>query len=169
MIRWNNTLFLLAVTAFVLTGCRGGYSFTGSDAGMAKTVSVLVFPNQADLVNPQLSQSFTEQLRTTLVQQSSLALVPRDGDLHFSGAIVNYSVTPQAPSANELVALSRLTITVKVTLVNATDSKRSFEQLFLSTRDYSSAQDLRAVEDALVQEMVKELAEKIFTRALVNW
>ena len=169
MMRWNNSLFFFAVMAFALTGCRGGYSFTGSDAGMAKTVSVFVFPNQADLVNPQLSQAFTEQLRTTLVQQSSLALVPRDGDLQFSGAIVNYTVTPQAPSANELVALSRLTITVKVTLVNATDTKRSFEQHFLSTRDYSSAQDLRAVEDALVQEMVKELAEKIFTRALVNW
>jgi hypothetical protein len=89
--------------------------------------------------------------------------------LVFTGAIVGYSVSPQAPTANETVALSRLTLVVEVQLNNQTDSKRNFSQRFTSTRDYSSTQDLSAVEGSLMDEMCRELAEKIFSRALVNW
>lgn len=159
----------LLIVGLVLTSCGVTYSFTGSDAGDAKTVTVEVFPNTAELVNPRLSQTFTEQLRTTLVQQSTLSLAPRDGDLVFSGAIVGYSVSPQAPTANETVALSRLTLVIEVDLVNHTDAKRNFKQRFTATRDYPSTQDLSAVEGGLMDDMCKELAEKIFSRALVQW
>jgi hypothetical protein len=153
----------------LLASCGVSYSFSGSDSGEAKTVQVDVFPNNAELVNPRLSQTFTEQLRTTLVQQSTLALAPRDADLVFTGAIVGYSVSPQAPTANETVALSRLTLVVEVQLNNQTDSKRNFSQRFTATRDYPSTRDLSAVEGSLMDEMCRELAEKIFSRALVNW
>jgi hypothetical protein len=150
-------------------GCAISYSFTGSDAGDAKTVSVALFPNNAELVNPRLAQTFTEQLRTTLVQQSTLSLAPREGDLDFSGAIVGYSVTPLAPAANETVALSRLTLVVEVALEHRLEAKKNFTQRFTATRDYPATQDLSAVEAGLMDEMCRELAEKIFTRALVQW
>ena len=154
---------------WILAGCSMSYSFTGSDAGDAKTVSVALFPNNAELVNPRLAQTFTEQLRTTLVQQSTLSLSPRDGDLDFSGAIVGYSVTPLAPAANETVSLSRLTLVVEVALEHRLDAKKNFSQRFTATRDYPATQDLSAVESGLMDEMCRELAEKIFTRALVQW
>ncbi len=168
MAQFIGSLFPVAGLA-LLASCGVTYSFSGSDAGDAKTVQVDVFPNNAELVNPRLSQTFTEQLRTTLVQQSTLSLAPRDADLVFSGAIVGYSVAPQAPTANETVALSRLTLVVEVQLNNQTDPKRNFTQRFTSTRDYPSTQDLSAVEGGLMDEMCRELAEKIFSRALVNW
>lgn len=160
---------VLVGICILLTACGVTYSFSGSDAGAAKTVQVDVFPNNAELVNPRLSQTFTEQLRTTLVQQSTLSLAPRDADLVFRGAIVGYSVAPQAPTANETVALSRLTLVVEVQLENHTDSKRNFSQRFTATRDFPSTQELSSVENGLMDDMCRELAEKIFSRALVNW
>jgi hypothetical protein len=96
-------------------------------------------------------------------------LSPRDGDLDFSGAIVGYSVTPLAPAANETVSLSRLTLVVEVALEHRLDAKKNFSQRFTATRDYPATQDLSAVESGLMDEMCRELAEKIFTRALVQW
>jgi hypothetical protein len=60
-------------------------------------------------------------------------------------------------------------LVVEVQLNNQTDSKRNFSQRFTATRDYPSTQDLSAVEGSLMDEMCRELAEKIFSRALVNW
>ena len=40
-------------------GC-GIYSFTGGDTGNAKTLQIDFFPNNAPLIEPGLSQSFTQ-------------------------------------------------------------------------------------------------------------
>jgi hypothetical protein len=73
------------------------------------------------------------------------------------------------PPANETVSLSRLTLVVEVALEHRLDAKKNFSQRFTATRDYPATQDLSAVESGLMDEMCRELAEKIFTRALVQW
>lgn len=161
--------WILGFAAVLLTACSGGYSFTGGDVGEAKTISIQRFDNVAPLVNPKLGQQFTETLQQVMVRQTPLSLVRMDGDLDFSGAITGYEVRSEAPGANDQIAQSRLTVTVRVQYVNQLDDKKSFEQTFSIYRNFPSTSDLASVEDALVDEIVQELAEKIFNRSLVNW
>jgi hypothetical protein len=158
-----------ACAASVLWACSGGYSFTGGDVGAAKTLSIQRFDNNAPLVNPKLSQQFTETLQQVMVRQTPLSLVRNDGDLDFSGAITSYEVRSEAPGANDQVAQSRLSVTVRVAYVNHLDDSKNFEQSFSVYRNFPATSDLTSVEDALVDEIVQELAEKIFNRSLVNW
>ena len=53
--------------------------------------------------------------------------------------------------------------------VNALNVEKSFAQTFSAFRNFPASTDLRSVEDALVEEMVSELSDKIFNRALVQW
>ena len=161
---------ILLLTLMVLfTACKGMYSFTGGDVGSAKTISVIAFENRADLINPMLAQRFTTELQSVMVRQTPLSLVGRDGDLQFSGTINEYSVRSEAPAANDQVAQSRLSISVNVEFVNALNDEKSFAQTFSAFRNFPASTDLRSVEDALVEEMVSELSDKIFNRALVQW
>ena len=152
-----------------LNSCSGGYSFTGGDIGDAKTAAVKRFDNLAPLVNPKLSQEFTEKLQELLVRQTPLTLVNTNEDLSFSGEIVDYQVKSEAPGANDQIAQSRLSITVKIRFKNFLDAKKDFDQNFSGYRNFPASSDLSAVEDVLVDEIVFELVEKIFNRALVNW
>lgn len=157
------------LSALILLACSGGYSFTGGDVGEAKSISIQRFDNLAPLVNPKLSQQFTETLQQVMVRQTPLSLVRSDGDLDFSGAITSYEVRSEAPGANDQVAQSRLTVTVRVRYQNRLDADKDFEQSFTVYRNFPASSDLSSVEDALVDEIVQELAEKIFNRSLVNW
>tara|TARA_Y100000389_G_C17416136_1_gene493817 strand:+ start:917 stop:1414 length:498 start_codon:yes stop_codon:yes gene_type:complete len=160
---------LIIISLFFLNSCSGGYSFTGGDIGDAETVVVRRFDNLAPLVNPKLSQEFTEKLQELLVRQTPLTLVKANEDLSFSGEIVNYEVKSEAPGANDQIAQSRLSITVKVRFKNFLDTEKDFDQNFSSYRNFPATSDLSSVEDVLVDEIIFELVEKIFNRSLVNW
>ncbi len=142
---------------------------TGGDVGNAQTISVDIFPNYADYVNPQLSQSFTDQLRQLFVQQTPLSLVSSGGDLHFEGSIIAYNISAKAATTTETTSQNRLTISVNVIFTNELDPDKSFEQVFSRFRDFPADQDFSTVEAQLVEEINRELAENIFNRALVNW
>jgi hypothetical protein len=120
-------------------------------------------------VNPKLSQQFTESLQELLVRQTPLALTKVNGDLNFSGEIIGYEVKSEAPGANDQIAQSRLSITVKVRFKNFLDVEKDFEQIFSSYRNFPASSDLSSVEDILVDEIIQEMVEKIFNRSLVNW
>jgi hypothetical protein len=160
---------LVIFSAFALWTCKGGYSLTGGDVGDAESYSVYMFPNQAPLVNPNLSILFTENLKQEILQQTPLQLVTRGGDLEFSGAITGYSVSVRSAQSGETNAQNRLTVTVKVDFLNNLETKKNFEQTFSRFRDYDANLNLNAVEDALVSQINDELAQDIINKALVNW
>ena len=166
---------LTLLTLALLSACGGGYSFTGADVGDAETVTIDFFPNNADLVNPQLSQTFTEKLRDNFVQQTPLELTQSGGDLLFQGSITDYVITPINAQANGNdilggnVAQSRLTIGVNVIFTNRVDPKRSFERRFTRFADFDSNVDLSQVEDELVDQITQELSENILNAAIGNW
>lgn len=157
------------IVAFGMMACSGGYSFTGGDVGNAQTISVDIFPNYADYVNPQLSQTFTEQLRQIFVRQTPLSLVSSGGDLHFEGSIIGYQISAKAATATETTAQNRLTISVNVIFTNELEPEKSFEQVFSRFRDFPADVDFSVVESELVTQINEELSENIFNRALVNW
>lgn len=154
----------------VFPACTGGYSFTGASIPPgAKTISVATFQNYAATVNPQLSQKLTDDLRQMFSSQTSLSVTNEDGDLQLSGDIVGYDTRASALSSSDEVSMNRLTITVKVKFVNKVDPEADFEQSFTRYRDYAASQDFSSVEAGLMAEIVNELCEDIFNKAVVNW
>ncbi|GAB5557130.1 MAG: LptE family protein [Schleiferiaceae bacterium] len=153
----------------IIAACTGGYSFTGGDVGGAKTITIKQFPNYAPLINPTLSQEFTEGLRDIFINRTDLVAESEGGDLIFEGSIQDYRIQYISAQANETSAQNRLTITVNVVFTNQLEPDKSFESKFSRFKDYDSDQSLSEVEASLVSEMVEELAEDIFNRSVVNW
>ncbi len=154
----------------LMQACKGGYSFTGAEINPnIKTITIKFFPNRASLVQPNLSNVFTETLKDKFVSQTNLELVNFGGDLTLEGEIVNYTVSAQSYQGNETAALNRLTITVKVKYTNDIEPDKSFENSFSRYADFDSQQSLSSVESSLIEEISKELSIDIFNKALANW
>lgn len=150
-------------------GC-GVYSFTGASIPpQATTYSVEYFPNNAPLVQPTLSQVFTDDLKDKFSNQTNLRLTNGVGDLHLEGSITGYSVQPQAIGADDRAAQNRLTITIRVTFLNEFQPENDFEQNFSRYYDYDSQRSLAEVENEAIEIIVEALVEDIFNRAVVNW
>lgn len=163
-----NLLMILILSLF-LSSC-GIYSFSGASIpAEAKTVSVQYFPNNAQLVNPLLSNTITNTLNDMFVNQTTLQSVAQNGDLALEGEITGYSTSPIAITGNQTAAMNRLTITVNVRFTNKYDESKNFEQSFSQYQDYPSGQDLNAVQDVLVEQIVEDLCQDIFNKAVVNW
>lgn len=159
---------LVLALAFVCHGC-GIYTFSGASIpAEAKTVSVDYFPNHAQLVNPMLSNDFTNALRDAMTNQTTLDMVESGGDIAFEGEITDYRTMPVAITG-QTAAMNRLTITVKVRFSNRFDETKDFEQSFSHYEDYPSNQDLNAVQGGLTPVIIDALVEDIFNKALVNW
>ena len=165
----KNALSIFLISSVLLSAC-GIYSFTGASiSNEVETVSVAYFPNNAPMVQPTLSNTFTESLKDKFISQTNLELLNNNGDLHFEGSITGYKVKPIAIQANETAAQNRLTISVKVAFKDAFDEENNFSKSFSRFADYSSTQDLSAVETELIEQIVDELTEDIFNKAVANW
>ena len=153
-----------------LTGCMGGYSFTGASIPVeAKTLSLQPFPNYATTVNPQLSQKLYDALHTLYETQTRLSVTNNDGDLQVTGEIVTYNTQASSLSSDDNVATNRLTVAIKVKFVNLITPSDDFEQTFSRYKDYDASRDFSAVENALVEELITELSEDVFNKTVVNW
>ena len=160
---------LMMALAFVCHGC-GIYSFSGASIpAEAKTVSVEYFPNHAQLINPTLSNNFTNALRDAMTNQTTLDMVESGGDIAFEGEITDYKTTPVAITSGQTAAMNRLTVTVKVRFSNRIDDTKDFESSFSRYEDYPSDQDLNADQESLTSTIIDALVEDIFNKALVNW
>ena len=162
--------FLMVLLPTVLSGCKMSYSFTGASIpAEAKTISVQYFANNAPLAPPTYSQTFTESLRTLLMSQTSLSMVPKNGDLSFSGFITNYSTAPSGIQSNDKAATNRLSISVTVKFSNRFDESKNFESGFTKFKDYPSSQSLAEVESGLIKDINDQLVQEVFNKALNNW
>ncbi|MFW5705468.1 MAG: LptE family protein [Bacteroidota bacterium] len=164
-------MLLSGICLMLFAACSAGYSFTGASIPPeVETIRIANFPNNAPLVNPTLSQEFTDALRDKFQTQTSLIVVNEGGDMEITGEIVDYKTQPVAIQANDVAALNRLTITVKVTFINHYDETQSFENFtFSQHEDYPSTQDLSSVQETLVGQINEYLVEDIFNKTVVNW
>lgn len=154
----------------LLCSCRMSVSLTGGTIdARAKTVAITTFPNNATLINPTLSQSFTTALKDKIQNQTPLTIVSNDGDYTLEGEITSYNVTPVAIQGDDKPAMNRLTISVRVRFYNKFDEEQNFEQSFSRYADYSASQNLSTVENTLVDEINEALTDDIFNKAFVNW
>lgn len=164
------SLLLIAAGMLGLLAACGVYSFTGASIPPeARTISVAFFPNDAPLVQPTLSQRFTETLQDKFQRQTNLRLVEDGGDLHFEGSIIGYSTQPTAIAGDDRAALNRLTITVRVRFINEYDSRAGFERNFSRFYDYAAEISLAQIENEAIDIINEALVEDIFNAAVVNW
>lgn len=162
--------YKLPLLFILLSACKPHVSLSGASIPVeAKTISVGFFTNNTSLGAPSLSQRFTEKLRDVVSQQTSLALMSKDGDLQFEGYIADYAVSPVAIQSNDQASLNRLTISVSVAYFNKFEPSKNFEQTFTRFADYNSAESISAKEPELVQEIYRQLTEDIFNRAFNDW
>lgn len=156
--------FLLSIAAT----CK--VSFNGAQIPVdVKTLTINYFPNQATLVSPSLSQTFTESLKDKFLRESSLTLTEQGGDWELSGAIVKYESTPIAPTGQETTALNRLSITVKVDFTSRKSEDADWSQNFMRYEDYESAKTLSQVEGDLLPKLSEQLADDIYQKLTQNW
>lgn len=160
---------LFTISTFLFIGC-GIYGFTGGDVGSAKTIQVDFFPNQAQLIEPALSQQFTIELQDLFTRQTNLTLVSTNGDLQFSGEITSYRIAPMSATSQQTSAQNRLTITVNVRYVNTTDETKDFEKSFSFYSDYPATSQLTgSVLETAFEEIIDRLTQDIFNASVGKW
>lgn len=174
-----NKYWLTAIATAVLlvssiTSC-GVYSFTGV-AINAKSIAILDFYNNTDLGPANIGQTFTNRLKDYMLQNTSMAIVPENGELQMEGIITDYRITDIAPTAaassneRDVAALSRLTITVKVTYVNANDDSMSFQDKtfsFYENIDNTVSPD--AISETVINRILDQIILDIFNASVANW
>jgi hypothetical protein len=162
---------------FILTSC-GIYSFTGTTLPSSiKTFSVQEFFNDTDGGPPNLGLTLTNEMRDYFQSNSSLTLVQDEGDLQFEGGIIEYRLTPVAPTTtgtgiNNITSssLTRLTIVVRTAFTNTVDETQSFNRSFNFYADFdNTTQTLNDVENRLIETIFDQIILDIFNASVAVW
>lgn len=154
------------------TSCSISYKFNGAsiDYTRIKTVTIEDFSNQAPLVYPPLSQMFSERLRDQFRRNTRLEPVQTNGDLVLEGAIVGYELTPMAMQEDALSAMTRFTITVRVSYTNMVEEKKSFSgRTFTSSQEFDSNNLFSDIQEGLANELIDDLVKQIFNATVEDW
>jgi hypothetical protein len=162
-------IIIILTNMIVFHGCKIEYSTTGASLTTEKTISVIYFPNRADIVNPTLSSEFTEMLKDKFISQTKLEMITKGGDLNFEGEISQYFTRPAAITGDEKASLTRLTIGIKVSFTNEMNPDNNFESNFTQYEDFDARRSLDQVEGDLVPQILDKIIEDIFNASVVNW
>ncbi|MCT4613938.1 MAG: LPS assembly lipoprotein LptE [Marinifilaceae bacterium] len=165
-------LLILIIPCLFYTACKVSYSFTGGTLSPeVKTFSVQYFPNRASLVNPDLSNKLTEDLKEIFRKQTSLDEITNGGvgHLNFEGEITGYNVQAMDIKAGEIAATNRLTITIKVRFSNEIEPEYDFDKSFSDFYEYDSSNQLSDIEETAVADILERIIDKIYNESVVNW
>lgn len=174
---WNKNLTLplvtatiIIVTALVLTACSISYKFTGTSINydLIKTIQIDNIPNRAPYGWAPMEGIFNNKLQDIYANQTRLQMVKRGGDLHIAGEITAYDQFNKAISADGYSSQVQLRLTVNIRFENK-KTNQNWERQFSATTQYDASQQLSAVQESLVNEMVKDLTEQIFNATVADW
>lgn len=156
---------------FLLSGCftlkydlKGGATIDPK----IQTMSVQFFNNRTGL-NPNLGQTFTENLKDYMEKNTSLRLINTMGNVDFSGEINRYDIASTGIVAGDVAAKTRFTISIRVKYTDNINPKNSFDTSFSGFRDFESKTSFKSVEDDLAMQIINDIIEQIFNKAFVNW
>ncbi len=161
-------IFSIIITSS-LSSCFLFYTFKDiSIQPDVKTFYVDDFDNIAKNSPPTLNQDFAEALRRKIVNETSLNYEEKEPHIIFSGSIVSYNVSAQAPTQDG-ASLNRLDIKVKVKYENVLHEEEYWEQTFGYYSDFSADQNLIDVQDALTNEIFNHILDDVINKAFNNW
>lgn len=166
----KHRLFLLTIALVFSTFSCGIYSFSGASiSNEVKSITIKPFVNSSSLAPTALANNLTEELKNKFLSETNLMPTNIDGDLVFSGRIINYIINPIAIQADETASKNRLSITIKVKFVNIKDEESNYDKTFSGYSDYESSEDFASIEESLNEEIVSQLIDDIFNKAFTNW
>ncbi len=169
--QYGLVLVLCLISLFTLNSCAVKYSFNGAsiDYNKTKTIQIDEFPNRASYVWGPMGAMFNNQLKDQFATHTKLQLVKRNGDLHLSGEITQYQQRNKSVSSEGYSAQVELSVTVNVRFTNNANHAEDFEKQFTAAQAYDSKASLNAVQQALVEEILKDICDQIFNSTVANW
>lgn len=170
MIRKTLQIIVPMLLLCALTACSISYKFTGTSINydVIKTIQIDKIVNRAPYGWAPMEAILNNKLQDVYANQTRLKLVKRGGDLHVTGEIVNYDQFNKGISADGYASQVQLRITVNIRFENAKTNQK-WEKQFTATSQYDSTQQLTAVQETLVTEMVKDLCDQIFNATVADW
>ena len=157
----------------IATACTVSYKFNGSSINYdkIKTITLNNFPNRSDgFVWGPMESMFNTALQDRYAQQTRLKQVRQGGDLELSGTITRYEAINKGVGSDGYSTMMELRMTVTVRFVNNTNHTEDFDnQQFTSSKEYDSTQQLSAVQEDLVTQMIKDIVDQIFNATVANW
>ena len=141
-----NIVSVLVLSLCFLAACTVSYKFNGSSINYdkVKTISFENFPNRsAAFVWGPMESMFNTELQDKYMQQTRLKQVRQNGDLQLSGEITNYDAYNKGVGSDGYSTMAEL--------------------------EYNSTQQLSAVQEELVNQMIDEIVEQIFNATVANW
>ncbi|NQW43527.1 MAG: LptE family protein [Bacteroidetes bacterium] len=168
-IKGNLGICFLAIL-FTLSGCKGCYRLSGINIPAdVKSISVKFFPNKAAIINPTLSQRFTEQLKDKFLRETSLTLVANNGDFKISGEIIDYKTEPIAFNTSTGTAKNRFSMTVRTVFECSTHKDLNFTENIVKFQEFDATQNFQTVEANLSDEVNKQIVQEIFNKIALKW
>ena len=161
---------LLCLMLILLTACSIKIQMTGTNINydILKTIQIDKIANRAPYGWAPMEAMFNNKLQDLYATQTRLKLVKRGGDLQVAGEIVSYDQFNKAVSSDGFSSQVQLRMTVNIRFTN-TKSGQKWEKQFSATTQYDSTQQLTAVQESLVTEMVKDLCDQIFNATVADW
>ena len=161
---------LLCLMLMLLTACSIKIQMTGTNINydILKTIQIDKIANRAPYGWAPMEAMFNNKLQDLYATQTRLKLVKRGGDLQVAGEIVSYDQFNKAVSSDGFSSQVQLRMTVNIRFTN-TKSGQKWEKQFSATTQYDSTQQLTAVQESLVTEMVKDLCDQIFNATVADW
>lgn len=154
----------------VLAACTVSYKFTGTSINydIIKTIQIDNIVNRAPYGWAPMEAMFNNELQDLYASQTRLKLVKRGGDLHIAGEITGYDQYNKSISADGLSSQVQLKMTVNIRF-NNTKTNESWERQFSATSQYDATMQLSAVQEDLVDEMIRDIADQIFNATVADW
>lgn len=165
------SLPLLALAVLCLVACKVSYKFNGAsiDYEKTKTIQIDNFPLRSAYVWAPMQSIFQNKITDIFATQTKLRQVKKNGDLQLAGEITGFDQFNKGISSDGYSSQVQLKMTVNVRFTNNKNHKEDFEKQFSATTEYDASQQLNAVQEELVTQMVKDIAEQIFNATVANW
>ena len=121
------------------------------------------------MVNPTLSNTLSENIRSLFQRQTRLQILRKGGDLELEGEIIGYDITQGAIAVNSYASESKLTIRVQVHFTNNVNPEESFDRVYSAYQTFDASRLLTDVQDELCETIVKDIAESIYNDTVAKW
>lgn len=167
----TKVLIICSTLLLLITSCSISYKFNGANINYQTThsISVADFPNNAPMVNPQLSNALSEGIRDLYQRQTRLQILRKGGDLELEGEIVGYDIAQGAIGADSYASESKLTIRVNVHFTNNIYPEDSFDKTYSASQTFDASRLLTDVQDELCAIIIQEIAENIYNDTVAKW
>lgn len=155
----------------VLLALSGCYSFSGASLPpQLRTVAIPPVESRATGGPADLDQRLADALVERFADRTRLNLEPDEGeaDLIVRATVERYTVSPAAVTGDEVAALNRVTLGVRVVVTDRVEGAELLSRTFSANADYAPAEGLAGESDAALRAL-EQVAQDAFTAATSDW